>query len=76
MNIEHENHIRETIMVEGFPIEEFTFNVREFDINFMREFKDDIWWDEVFDWLGDDEEFIVFRYPELMEFWKEYDKSK
>ena len=75
MSKEHENYIRETVMVAGFPIEEFMFNVDEFDIDFMREFKDDIWWDEVFDWLGDDEEFIAEYHPELMEFWKyEYNK--
>lgn len=76
MNIEHENHIRETIIVEGFPIEEFIFNIKEFDINFMREFKDDIWWDEVFDWIPRNEEYIVNFIPQLMEFYKDYDKSK
>ena len=41
----------------------------------MREFKDDIWWDEVFDWLGNDEDFIIEYHPELIEFWKDWKRG-
>ena len=47
MSKEHENYIRETVMVAGFPIEEFMFNVDEFDIDFMREFKDRMYWEKL-----------------------------
>lgn len=76
MSKKYEDIIRERFFIAGFPIEEFTFNVDEFNIDFMREFKDDIWWDEVFDWVGLNEEFVAEHHPQLMEFWKDYDKSK
>ena len=68
-----EDSIRERMMSEGFPIEQFIFSIKEFDIDFIREFKDDIWWDEVFDWIPRNEEYIVNFIPQLMEFWKEYE---
>lgn len=73
---ERENYIREFMMDDGFPIEAFMCNVDEYSIDFIREFKDDIWWDEVFDWVGLNEEFVAEHHPQLMEFWKDYDKSK
>ena len=72
---ERENYIREFMMDDGFPTKAFMCNVDEYSIDFIREFKDDIWWDEVFDWVSDDEDFVAEYYPQLMEFWKEYKRG-
>ena len=66
---EVENSIREHIWDVGFPMEYFIFNINDFSIDFMREFKDDIWWDEVFDMV------LVQEDSNLMEFYKDYEKS-
>ena len=66
---EVENSIREHIWDVGFPMEYFIFNINDFSIDFMREFKDDIWWDEVFDMV------LVREDSNLMEFYKDYEKS-
>ena len=78
LQIELEDSIREDLSIDGFPIDYFIMHSNEFNVDFIREFKDIIDWNEVFfrtvgnNKYGTKEEVIKHYHPYLMEFYREY----